>query len=203
MSRRGRLGFLAACLLVFGLIAALITWGPPSTEPPGTAPATVTLVPGATRPAGLAVTDLNDVGQLQERFNADRVCRGLVLAWPRPEGSVLRAPGGRTRTSSSATRTPAAGLCGRGQALGTRHPSRDRRSGHGRPTGDGSVGRRTWSTKSSWSGSRSTSAGWTRLLLLFDRDALEPAHHPRRQFRRDRDRRQRTGWQTRVASLLG
>ncbi|MDP9210232.1 MAG: hypothetical protein M3O65_17440 [Actinomycetota bacterium] len=80
MSRRGRLGFLAACLLVFGLIAALITWGPPSTEPPGTTPATVTLVQGATRPAGLAVTDLNDIGQLQARFNADQGVPRLVLA---------------------------------------------------------------------------------------------------------------------------
>ena len=30
MSRRARLGFLAACLLVFALVAAVITWGPPS-----------------------------------------------------------------------------------------------------------------------------------------------------------------------------
>ena len=30
MSRRARLGFVAACLLAFALIAALITWGPPS-----------------------------------------------------------------------------------------------------------------------------------------------------------------------------
>jgi hypothetical protein len=80
MSRRGRLGFGAACLLVFGLIAALVTWGTPSTEPPGKAPATVTLAPGATRPTGLAVTDLNDVGQLQARFNADQGVPRLVLA---------------------------------------------------------------------------------------------------------------------------
>ena len=76
MSRRARLGFIAACLLLFALIAALITWGPPSTK----TPATVTLTPGATRPAGLAVTDLHDVAQLQARFNADQGAPRLVLA---------------------------------------------------------------------------------------------------------------------------
>ena len=80
MSRRGRLGFVAGCLLAFGLIAALITWGPPSNEPPKGAPATVTLAPGATRPAGLAVTDLHDLGQLRARFNADQGAPRLVLA---------------------------------------------------------------------------------------------------------------------------
>ena len=80
MSRRGRLGFVAACLLVFGLIAALITWGPPSNEPPKGATTAVTLAPGATRPAGLAVTDLHDLGQLQARFNADQGVPRLVLA---------------------------------------------------------------------------------------------------------------------------
>ena len=80
MSRRGRLGFVAACLLVFGLIAALITLGPLSTGPSTKAPATMTLAPGATRPAGLAVADLEDVGQLQERFNADQGAPRLVLA---------------------------------------------------------------------------------------------------------------------------
>jgi hypothetical protein len=80
MSQRGRLGFVAACLLAFGLIAALITWGPPSTGPSAKTPPTMTLVPGATRPAGLAVTDLNDVGQLQARFNADQGVPRLVLA---------------------------------------------------------------------------------------------------------------------------
>jgi hypothetical protein len=79
MSRRGRLGFVAACLLAFALIAALVTWGP-STGPSSKTPATVTLAPGATRPAGLAVTDLGDVGQLQARFNADRGVPRLVLA---------------------------------------------------------------------------------------------------------------------------
>ena len=80
MSRRGRLGFVAACLAVFGLIVAFITWGPPSTGPSTKAPPTVTLAPGATRPAGLAVTDLNDVGQLRARLNADQGVPRLVLA---------------------------------------------------------------------------------------------------------------------------
>jgi hypothetical protein len=80
MSRRGRLGFVAACLLVFGLIAALITWATPSTGPSTRTPATVTLAPEATRPAGLAVSDLHDVDQLQARFNADQGAPRLVLA---------------------------------------------------------------------------------------------------------------------------
>jgi hypothetical protein len=80
MSRRGRLGFVAACLLAFALVAALITWGPPSDEPSGTTPATATLAPGATRPAGLTVIDLGDAGQLQARFNADQGAPRLVLA---------------------------------------------------------------------------------------------------------------------------
>ena len=80
MSQRGRLGFVAACLLAFALIAALITWGRSSTLPSSKSPATVTLAPGATRPAGLAVTDLRDGGQLQARFNADQGMPRLVLA---------------------------------------------------------------------------------------------------------------------------
>jgi hypothetical protein len=80
MSRRARLGFIAACLLVFGLVAALTTWGMPSTGPSNKTPATVTLVPGAVRPASLAVSDLNDLGQLQTRFNADQGAPRLVLA---------------------------------------------------------------------------------------------------------------------------
>jgi hypothetical protein len=79
MSRRVRLGFVAACLLVFALVAALITWGS-STGPSSGTPATVTLAPGAVPPAGLAVTDLNDLGQLQARFNADQGMPRLVLA---------------------------------------------------------------------------------------------------------------------------
>jgi hypothetical protein len=66
-------------MLAFALIAALITWGPPSTGPSGTTPATVTLAPGATRPAGLAVTDLRDADQLQARFNANQGAPRLML----------------------------------------------------------------------------------------------------------------------------
>jgi hypothetical protein len=80
MSRRGRLGFVAACLLAFVLLTALITWGRSSTVPSSTTPATVTLAAGATRPAGLSVADLRDVGQLQARFNADQGMPRLVLA---------------------------------------------------------------------------------------------------------------------------
>jgi hypothetical protein len=79
MSRRARLGFVAVCLLAFALIAALITWETPSSGPSGKTPATVTLAPGASRPAGLTVTDLGDVGQLQARFNADQGAPRLVL----------------------------------------------------------------------------------------------------------------------------
>jgi hypothetical protein len=80
MSRRGRLGFVAACLLGFGLIAALITWGLPGMEPSNRPPPMVTLASGAARPAGLAVTDLHDLGQLQARFNDDQGMPRLVLA---------------------------------------------------------------------------------------------------------------------------
>jgi hypothetical protein len=80
VSRRGLLAFLAACLLVFALLAAFITWSTSSTGPSGKTPVTVTLAPGATRPAGLAIIDLNSVGQLQARFNADQGVPRLVLA---------------------------------------------------------------------------------------------------------------------------
>jgi hypothetical protein len=80
MSRRGRLGFIAACLLVFGLVAALTRWGLPGVEPSNKTPPTVTLASGATRPAGLAVTDLHDLDQLQARFNDDQGVPRLVLA---------------------------------------------------------------------------------------------------------------------------
>jgi hypothetical protein len=76
MSRRARMGFAAACLLVFGLIAALVMRETPS----GRTPATVTLGSAATRPGGLAVTDLRDLGQLQVRFNDDQGVPRLVLA---------------------------------------------------------------------------------------------------------------------------
>ena len=80
MSRRAGLGFIAACLLVFGLVAALTRWELPATGPSGKTPATVTLAPGAAPPASLAVTDLHDLGQLQDRFNADQGVPRLVLA---------------------------------------------------------------------------------------------------------------------------
>ena len=80
MSRRARLGFLAACLLAFALIAVLISWGRSSTGPSSGTPATVTVAPGATPPAGLAVVDLRDAGQLQARFNDDQGMPRLVLA---------------------------------------------------------------------------------------------------------------------------
>jgi hypothetical protein len=80
MSRRARLGFIAACLLVFGLVAALTTWGLPGVEPSNKPPPTATLAPGVTRPAGLAVTDLRDLAQLQARFNADHGAPRLILA---------------------------------------------------------------------------------------------------------------------------
>ena len=68
MNRRGRLSFVAVCLLVFALIAALITWGLPSTGP------------STKTPAGLAVTDLRDLSQLQAQFNDDQGMPRLVLA---------------------------------------------------------------------------------------------------------------------------
>jgi hypothetical protein len=80
VSRRARLGFIAACLLVFVLIAAVSTWGLPGMGPSNKPPPTATPAPGAPRPAGLAVTDLHDLGQLQARFNADQGVPRLVLA---------------------------------------------------------------------------------------------------------------------------
>jgi hypothetical protein len=80
VSRRGRLGFVAACLGVFVVLAVWVSWSTPSAVPSGKTPATVTLAPGATRPAGLTVTDLHDVAELQARFNADQGYPRLVLA---------------------------------------------------------------------------------------------------------------------------
>ena len=80
MSRRARLGFIAACLLVFGLVVTVTRWGLPGVQPSDKPPPTATLAPGATRPAGLAVTDLRDVGQLQAQFNDDQGMPRLVLA---------------------------------------------------------------------------------------------------------------------------
>jgi hypothetical protein len=80
MSRRGLLGFVAACLAVFVVLAVWVSWSTPPAGPAGKAPATVTLAPGAARPAGLTVTDVHDVAQLQARFNADQGRPRLLLA---------------------------------------------------------------------------------------------------------------------------
>jgi hypothetical protein len=80
MSGRGRLVFVGACLLVFGLVAAWVI-ASPSLSPFGRSHAPVTLGPGAEPPAGLTVTDLTDIGQLQARFNADKGLPRLVLAF--------------------------------------------------------------------------------------------------------------------------
>jgi hypothetical protein len=80
VSWRGRIWFLAACLTVFGLLAAFTIWAAPDRGPSGRTSSTVTLAPGVTRPAGLTVTDLHDAGQLQRRFNADQGHPRLLLA---------------------------------------------------------------------------------------------------------------------------
>jgi hypothetical protein len=80
VSRRGLLWFVAASLAAFGLVAAFVTWLAPDTGPAGKTPRTVTLAPGATRPAGLTVSDLSSLQQLQERFNNDQGAPRLVLA---------------------------------------------------------------------------------------------------------------------------
>jgi hypothetical protein len=76
VSPRGRLLFAGVCLLAFGLVAA---WVVSSPFGPSRAPVTPA-APGAIRPAGPAVVDLNDAGQLQARFNADKGVPRLVLA---------------------------------------------------------------------------------------------------------------------------
>jgi hypothetical protein len=80
MSRRGRVWFVVACLAAFGLVAAFVTWSAPGTGPAGKTSPTVTLAPGATRPAGLTISDLSSVQELQERFNNDQGAPRLVLA---------------------------------------------------------------------------------------------------------------------------
>jgi hypothetical protein len=80
VSGRGRLAFVAACLLVFALVAVWLGSSRPWNGPTGKAQPTVTLAPGASRSAGLTVTDLNDVEQLQARFNAGTGTPRLVLA---------------------------------------------------------------------------------------------------------------------------
>jgi hypothetical protein len=80
VSGRGRLAFVAACLLAFGLIGVWVTRTTPSVAPSDKTPVTATAPPGASRPAGLGVTDLNDVEQLRARFNAGTGMPRLVLA---------------------------------------------------------------------------------------------------------------------------
>ena len=80
MTWRGRLGFVAACLAVVAVVAVWLRWTGPSPGRVGRTRATVTLAPGAGRPAGLTVSDLHDEGQLQARFNADQGHPRLVLA---------------------------------------------------------------------------------------------------------------------------
>jgi hypothetical protein len=80
VSRRGQLGFLAVCLGVFAVAAVWVSWSTPSGRPLGKTPVTVTLAPGASRPAGLAVTELGDAGELRARFNADQGHPRLLLA---------------------------------------------------------------------------------------------------------------------------
>ncbi len=80
MSRRGRLWFVATCLVVFAVAAVWVSWSTPSVGPSGKTPATVTLAPGATRPAGLAVADLSSIDQLRQRFKNDQGTPRLVLA---------------------------------------------------------------------------------------------------------------------------
>jgi len=80
VSRRGRLWFVATCLVVFAVAAVWVSWSTPSVGPSGKTPATVTLAPGATRPAGLAVADLSSIDQLRQRFKNDQGTPRLVLA---------------------------------------------------------------------------------------------------------------------------
>jgi hypothetical protein len=81
MSRRpGRPAIVVAGLLALALAAGWATWSARSGRPSATTPATVTLAPEATGPAGLTVDDLTGVDQLQTRFNADQGATRLVLA---------------------------------------------------------------------------------------------------------------------------
>jgi hypothetical protein len=79
MSPRGRLLFAGVCLLAFASIAAWLT-SSPGRSPLGGSRVRGQAAPGAARPAGPAVVDLNDAGQLQSRFNADKGVPRLVLA---------------------------------------------------------------------------------------------------------------------------
>ena len=91
MSRRARLGFLAACLLVFALVAAVITWGPPQ---PGRRARRRRPSPWPrrrpSRPAS-AVTDLHDLGSCKRGSTPTRMPRLVLRRWPLPEGSSAGA----------------------------------------------------------------------------------------------------------------
>jgi hypothetical protein len=76
VSGRGRLVFVGACLLAFGLVAAWVVASPSGRSPAPATPA----APGGARAAGPAVVDLNDAAQLQARFNADKGEPRLLLA---------------------------------------------------------------------------------------------------------------------------
>jgi hypothetical protein len=114
---RGRLGFLAACVLVFAVIGVWVTRTTPSMAPSGKPPPTAALAPGAARPAGLTVTDLKDAGQLQARFNGDR---GRAAAAAGAGTHLRRVPCGRQvgghQHPSTVRRRPAAGVRGVGAA---------------------------------------------------------------------------------------
>lgn len=60
--RRGKIVFLAGCLLVFVLVAAGLHFLGPRSAPPG-----------------VTMTDLHEVADLQARFNADRGQPRLVV----------------------------------------------------------------------------------------------------------------------------
>ena len=78
MSRRGRFGAMGAGLLVVVLVAGWVAWST-SGGPDGQSPS-ATQARGSSGPTGLTVTELQDVEQLQARFNADNDTPRLVLA---------------------------------------------------------------------------------------------------------------------------
>jgi hypothetical protein len=79
VSGRGRLVFAGVCLLAFAAVAAWVV-ASQARSPAGGSGAPGTAAPGGARPGGPAVVDLNDAGQLQARFNADKGVPRLVLA---------------------------------------------------------------------------------------------------------------------------
>jgi len=89
VSRRARLGFLAACVLAFALSAVWLTGpgAPPDAgrggQDAGTAgvghPAGQARASGGATPASLAVTDLGGIDELRARLDADAGVPRLVL----------------------------------------------------------------------------------------------------------------------------